>query len=90
MIESVICRVRMKCLAFYPGYDGIEVRIDASAESPVTADEMREAIVELLGNRVYSTDERTIEQIIAGLLVRTGLHGLRWRNPAPEGTSPIV
>ena len=60
-------------LAFYPGSNGIEVRIDAAPGAPVTAAEMRDAIVDLLGNRVYTTDERTIEQVVADLFFNQGL-----------------
>lgn len=55
-------------LSYYPGYDGIEVGIDAGADAPVTAAGMRDAIVALLGDHVYATDRRGIEKVVADLL----------------------
>jgi len=61
-----------EAFAFYPRYSGIEIVIRTGEDSPSTASELRDEMVRILGDHVYSTSGESMEEAVARLLVGTG------------------
>jgi len=61
-----------EAFAFYPRYSGIEIVIRTGENAPSTASELRDEVVRLLGDHVYSTSGESMEEAVARLLVGAG------------------
>jgi nicotinamide-nucleotide amidase len=59
--------------AYYPNPEGIMVCIRTGKGSPVSARELREAVVGILGERVYSIRGESLEQVVGGMLTERRL-----------------
>ncbi len=59
--------------AYYPGPEGILVKIKTSPGSPVGAQTLKSEVVRLLGDRVYSTGDESMEEVVGSLLAKRGL-----------------
>ena len=55
---------------YYPGPDGIVVSIIAGKDAPLGAGVLRDKVVELLGDHVFSTQGESIEEVAGELLTR--------------------
>ncbi|MCD6308265.1 MAG: CinA family nicotinamide mononucleotide deamidase-related protein [Candidatus Latescibacteria bacterium] len=62
-----------EALAFYPQYSGIEIRIRTGVDAPVSASGLRESIVGLLGEKVFSTSGESLEAALGRMLIDSGL-----------------
>jgi len=62
-----------EAFAFYPQYSGIEIRIRTRRDAPVSASGLRERIVELLGEKVFSTSGESLEAALGRMLIDRGL-----------------
>lgn len=58
---------------YYPGPDGIVVRILTGKDAPLGAGALRDEVVGLLGDLVFSTNGESIEQVVGALLTRSHL-----------------
>ena len=55
--------------AFYPGYSGIEIKIQTNERSPLKVPELKKKVIEILGDNVFSTDGESLEQVLANMLI---------------------
>ncbi len=62
-----------EAFAYYPGYSGIEIIIRTGEQSPLSASELRDEVIEILGDRVFSTSGESIEQVIGEKFIEQGL-----------------
>ncbi len=58
---------------YYPGYEGITVKIITDEDSPVDADSLKVKIQNTLGDLVYSTENESLEQVVGKMLSDKGL-----------------
>ena len=58
---------------YYPGPDGIVIRIQTGPDAPANAAELRDSIVSKLGDHVFSTDGERIEDVVGRMLIESGL-----------------
>lgn len=58
---------------YYPGYEGITVKIITDEGSPVDADSLKVKIQSTLGDLVYSTENESLEQVVGKMLSDKGL-----------------
>ena len=61
-----------KAFSYYPGFDGIEIKIRTGEDVPVNAASLRDEIVNILGNLVYSSQGESFEQVIGRMLIESG------------------
>ncbi|MBT4482381.1 MAG: competence/damage-inducible protein A [Candidatus Latescibacteria bacterium] len=59
--------------AFYPRYSGIEIKIMTDEHSPLSAVELQEKVVAVLGDHVYATCDESLEEVIANMLLKNRL-----------------
>jgi nicotinamide-nucleotide amidase len=59
--------------AYYPNPEGIMVSIRTGKTSPVRARELRDAVVGILGERVYSVRGESLEQVVGKMLAERRL-----------------
>jgi nicotinamide-nucleotide amidase len=57
-----------EAFAFYPNPEGILVRIRTGKDAPMGASALRDDAKSLLGERVYSTNDESLEQVVGRLL----------------------
>lgn len=57
-----------EAFAFYPNPEGILVRIRTGKDAPMGASALRDEAARLLGGRVYSTNDESLEQVVGRLL----------------------
>jgi len=62
----------VKAFSYYPGFDGIEIKISTCEDAPMDASLLRDEIVNILGNLVYSSQGESLEQIIGKMLIESG------------------
>ena len=62
----------VKAFSYYPEFDGIEIKIRTGEDAPVNAASLRDEIVNLLGNLVYSSQGESLEQVIGRMLIGSG------------------
>ena len=62
-----------RVVSYYPGLEGIEVRIRTDSDAPLAAQALRDRIAGRLGDAVFSTTGERIEEVVAGLLFARGL-----------------
>jgi nicotinamide-nucleotide amidase len=58
---------------YYPGPEGIVVKITADEDSPVSALTLQEQIIDILGELVYSTKGESLEQVVGEMLLEKGM-----------------
>jgi len=58
---------------YYPGPEGIELKIVTTSESPVHSGAIRDLIIGKLGDRVFSTAGEPLEDIVGRMLAEQGL-----------------
>ena len=58
-----------KAFAFYPGYSGIKIVIQTDDQSPVKASILKEKVIEIMGDRVFSTSGESLEEVLAKKLM---------------------
>ncbi len=58
---------------YYPGYEGITLKIITDESSPIDAASLREKIHDALGDLVYSTKSESLEQVVGRMLSEKGL-----------------
>lgn len=58
-----------KAFAFYPGYSGIKIVIQTDEHSPVNASVLKEKVIEMMGDRVFSTSGESLEEVLAKKLM---------------------
>jgi nicotinamide-nucleotide amidase len=63
----------MEAFAYYPNPEGILIRIRTAPGAPLGAAALRDEAVRILGPRVYSTGDETLEQVVAKLLTERRL-----------------
>lgn len=59
--------------AYYPNPEGIMVRIQTGKDSPLNARTLRDEVIGALGERVYSTNGESLEQVVGRLLTERKL-----------------
>lgn len=57
-----------KAFSYYPGFDGIEIKIRTGEDAPMNAESLRGEIVNILGKIVYSSQGESLEQVIGKML----------------------
>ena len=62
-----------EAVSFYPGPEGIELRIVTADGGPKKAREICENIAGRLGDRVFSSAGETLEAVVGGMLMERGL-----------------
>lgn len=62
-----------KALAFYPHFTGIDVKIRTEEGAPMNASALRDAIVGIIGDFVFSTNGDTLEKVVADMLIGRGV-----------------
>ena len=60
-------------LKYYPGPEGIIVKINAAKDSPASSAILSEKILDILGDLVYSTKGESLEQVVGEMLIERGL-----------------
>jgi len=58
---------------YYPGYEGVTLKIITDKNSPVDATTLKERIHDVLGDLVYSTKNESLEQVVGRMLTEKGL-----------------
>lgn len=58
---------------YYPGYEGITIKIITDEYSPIDAASLKEEIHDILGDLVYSTKNESLEQVVGKMLSEKGL-----------------
>lgn len=62
-----------EAFAFYPSPMGTEIKIRTNSTSPLNASALRDRIVEIVGDYVYSTKGESIEEVVGSFLLKRGL-----------------
>lgn len=62
----------MKAFSYYPGFDGIEIKISTGEDAPMDASSLQDEIVSILGNLVYSSHGESLEEVIGKMLIESG------------------
>jgi nicotinamide-nucleotide amidase len=57
-----------EAFAYYPNPEGILVRIRTVKDSPMGASALRDEVTRLLGEKVYSTTDESLEQVVGRLI----------------------
>ena len=59
-----------KAFSFYPRLSGIEIKVRTEKDSSVNALKLRENIIDILGDKVYSTSGENLEEALAKMLIK--------------------
>lgn len=62
-----------EAFSYYPGPEGIVIGIRTGEDSPMTAAALRDEIIGILGDLVYSTSGESMEKVIGDMLIRAGI-----------------
>ena len=62
----------LKAFRYYPGPDGIEIRIETAKDAPADASQLCDEVVSLLGDHVFTTSGQRMEEVVASLLIKSG------------------
>jgi len=74
LYSKISCLPRAEdTVKYYPGPEGIIVKIIAGEDSPASAVRLLEKIPGILGDLVYSTKGESLEQVVGEMLIEKGL-----------------
>tara|TARA_B100001758_G_C18160424_1_gene478847 strand:- start:133 stop:783 length:651 start_codon:yes stop_codon:yes gene_type:complete len=59
--------------SFLPSYEGVRLRIKILENSDININSLKDEIMNLLGNYIYSCDDVRIEEVILNLLIKNNL-----------------
>jgi nicotinamide-nucleotide amidase len=61
-----------EAFSYFPSPKGIEIRINAGKNSPLSAMELQEKVCEILGDIVFSTRKESLEEVVGAMLAESG------------------
>ncbi|MBN1293229.1 MAG: competence/damage-inducible protein A [Candidatus Latescibacteria bacterium] len=61
-----------KYFSYYPGTDGIEIKIRTDADAPMAAPQLSAEIIDILGDTVYSSKGESLETVVGNMLIAYG------------------